>query len=394
MNVILSQTDWALKYDGHGWRVLPLWRPDGNGVCTCPKGERCQSPGKHPRTHHGATGATTDPKTITRWKWETANIGIATGPVSGLVVLDIDPRNGGKESMGELQKRLGKLPIDLLVNTAGGGWHDYFQHPDVTIPNRDLAPGVEVKAAGRFVVAPPSLHASGNCYGWHNGSDTSPPELPARWLDFILSQEEVAQKAPTAQKAQESTVISVSTVSAGNLSGCLSAAISASLPEGPGQRHKRQWELARRLQAFPFKVDPVTVFTSWWQEAGPKTSGEHSYEESLSEFLTQYESVRYPWGTTPVTALLERAKQADPPAAVADFPTPEFGTLAALCRELQQEVGDKPFFLSSHQAAEMLGKHPKQVWQWLRLLCRIGVLELVSVGNRHQANEYRYLGDL
>ena len=120
-------------------------------------------------------------------------------------------------------------------------------------------------------------------------------------------------------------------------------------------------------------------------------SGEHCYEESLVEFLHAYQAVRYPWGTSPMTDLLERAKQRDPPEAVADYPTQEFRTLAALCRELQHEAGDKPFFLSSHQAAEMLGKHPKVVWQWLRLLCLIGVLEVVKVGNRRRATEYRYL---
>jgi len=129
---------------------------------------------------------------------------------------------------------------------------------------------------------------------------------------------------------------------------------------------------------------------SWWKLAAPNTSGEHSYEDSLAEFLEQYDHVRYPWGTSPVTILLERAKQTAPPPAVADYPTEGFRFLAGLCRELQREVGDKPFFLSSHQAADMLGRHPKVVWQWLRLLCRMGVLELVQAGNRHKANEYRY----
>jgi len=152
-----------LGYASRGWRVLPLWRPK-NGVCTCPKAAGCDRPGKHPRTHHGHADASTDQKKIAQWKWESANIGIATGRESGLVVIDIDPRNGGQQSILDLQKRLGSLPAGPKVKTGGGGWHLYFGHPGQPIRSIKPALGIDIKADGGFVVAPPSVHQTGNTY--------------------------------------------------------------------------------------------------------------------------------------------------------------------------------------------------------------------------------------
>jgi putative DNA primase/helicase len=78
-----------------GWRVFPIhWPVDG--TCSC-KNPDCQSPAKHPLTPNGFKDATTNPKIISEWwtKWPSANIGIATGAVSGIVVVDIDNRGEG-----------------------------------------------------------------------------------------------------------------------------------------------------------------------------------------------------------------------------------------------------------------------------------------------------------
>jgi len=102
-------------------------------------------------------------------RWPTANIGIATGSASDLVVLDVDPRNGGEEGRIELEARIGPLPDTPQVLTGGGGTHDYFSHPGSTVPNRKNLgglPGVDLKGDGGYVVAPPSNHTSGCPYAW------------------------------------------------------------------------------------------------------------------------------------------------------------------------------------------------------------------------------------
>src|SRR6516225_10610028 len=101
---IASRQIWANFYISGGLHVLPLHTIQG-GRCSC--GEpNCRSPGKHPRTHHGVKDASNDPKQISAWwvQWPDANVGIATGAVSTLVVIDIDPRNGGDASFAQLQK--------------------------------------------------------------------------------------------------------------------------------------------------------------------------------------------------------------------------------------------------------------------------------------------------
>ena len=84
-----------------------------------------------------------------------SNVGIRTG--NGLAVLDIDPRDGGDAALTRLEGMHGKLPQTVRVATGGGGWHHYFKAP-AHVRSYTLAPGLEIKAAGRQVCAPPSIH--------------------------------------------------------------------------------------------------------------------------------------------------------------------------------------------------------------------------------------------
>jgi hypothetical protein len=122
---------------------------------------------KSPLTTHGFQDATTNGMQLTRWwrQWPYASVGIATGQKSrGLVVLDVDPRNGGWSTLGDL----GEIPETLEVRTGGGGAHYYFRHPTWVKCRNNRAEGVDVKADGGYVIAPPSMHASGTAYSWAN----------------------------------------------------------------------------------------------------------------------------------------------------------------------------------------------------------------------------------
>ncbi len=108
-------------------------------------------------------------------------VGIATGYKSGLVVLDIDAKNGGLSTLNYLIDTFGPLNT-LCVKTGGGGFHYYFQHPgpSFTVPNKaGLFQGVDIRGDGGYVVGPPSLHESGLCYEWANDLAIAP--LP-QWL--------------------------------------------------------------------------------------------------------------------------------------------------------------------------------------------------------------------
>ena len=173
----MNRLDAALDYAQRGLRVFPLHTLAASGTCSCGDGH-CRSVAKHPRTTDGFLSATTDANQIRRWwkKWPDANIGIATG--SGLGVLDVDPRHGGDETIEQIEREHDCLPNGYEVATGGGGRHLYFRVPDGT-PSRKLGTGVDFKAEGGYVVAPPSMHASGSEYSLLR-SDAIEPAPP--WL--------------------------------------------------------------------------------------------------------------------------------------------------------------------------------------------------------------------
>jgi hypothetical protein len=173
----------ALDYASDGWHVLPLHALDSEGLCSCREAD-CGSPAKHPRTKTGLSEATTDPETIGAWwrHWPEANVGVRTGFISGIVVLDVDSYHGGDDGLGELVAEYGELPATMEAETGGGGRHLIFAHPGegVDVRNRaGLATGVDLRGDGGYIVAPPSLHVSGAFYQW--AETVLPAPLPA-WL--------------------------------------------------------------------------------------------------------------------------------------------------------------------------------------------------------------------
>jgi hypothetical protein len=114
-----------------------------------------------------------------------ANIGIVTGAVSGLVVLDIDVGHGGADSLAGLEAHYRKLPPTVEAETGGGGRHFYFRHPGGMVRNRaGIAPGIDLRGDGGMIVAPPSVHPSGRRYRWADGRAPGETALAAMpdWL--------------------------------------------------------------------------------------------------------------------------------------------------------------------------------------------------------------------
>lgn len=154
----------ALLYAARGWPVLALHALTPDGACGCRGAGHC-SPGKHPRWRHGLKEATTDTSRIRGWgkRWEDSNLGIRTGAEAGLFVLDIDPRHGGDQTLRSLEQAHGTLPRTIECLTGGGGRHLYFAHPGGSVANSSgrLGAGLDVRADGGYVVAPPSTHVQG-----------------------------------------------------------------------------------------------------------------------------------------------------------------------------------------------------------------------------------------
>jgi putative DNA primase/helicase len=162
----------ALRYAGQGRPVFP-----------------CESGGKRPRTRNGLHDASTDPKQIELW-WRAdgnANVGLRTGSVSRLVVLDVDG-DEGTVSLRDLERENGQLPRTASVVTPRGGAHFYFRYPGSEIRNSagQLGPGLDIRGDGGYVLVPPSIGATGRRY--EPDERCAPAPLPAWLLDRLRGQ--------------------------------------------------------------------------------------------------------------------------------------------------------------------------------------------------------------
>jgi hypothetical protein len=177
----------ALAYASRGWAVFPVAGIREDRTCNC-AAAACDHPGKHPVTRHGVHDASTYPARIRAW-WSLhpwANVAIATGH---LVVVDVDPDAGGWNSLGTLVDNDFAVPRTATVITGSGGVHLYYLAPEGEalrntagrLPGVSRAlPGIDLRATGGYVIAPPSRHASGRRYQWI--SPTADVAAPPAWL--------------------------------------------------------------------------------------------------------------------------------------------------------------------------------------------------------------------
>ncbi len=163
----------AEEYARNGWYVFPLRPRD-----------------KRPLTANGLDAATTNIDTIRRWwaKTPDANIGLNCGK-SGLAVVDLDKHEkfDGLQEWDALTARQHISPHTSTSLTGGGGKHLLFKIPEcVEIKSSvgRLAPGIDIRAAGGYIVLPPSIHPSGKAYEWADES-TKIEQLPAAVVDIL-----------------------------------------------------------------------------------------------------------------------------------------------------------------------------------------------------------------
>lgn len=162
----------ALQYLQDGWSVIPL-----------------ESRGKKPRVDwkpYQSIPATREQVNVWWKQWPDANVGIVTGTISDLLVLDIDGEEGNATLTG-LEKTHGPLPLTRTAKT-GKGRHLYFTFPSASIGSTAsaLGNGVDVRGQGGYVVAPPSVHENGAAYRWSSDAREPLARTP-QWLVTALT---------------------------------------------------------------------------------------------------------------------------------------------------------------------------------------------------------------
>lgn len=173
----------AVYYAQIGWPVFPLT-------------------GKVPyKDSNGYKDATTNEQQIQTW-WThhpTANIGLATGERSRVIVVDIDPPEG-YFSLKELQSTYTPLPETRRSRTANKGLHFFFHYPDDGNIYRNAVglaglEGVDVRANGGYVVVPPSKLYGRLAYKWANPETPLAP-LPQWLLSLTLEAQRQREVIP------------------------------------------------------------------------------------------------------------------------------------------------------------------------------------------------------
>ena len=176
-----TPVDAAHCYADRGWRVVPI------------------APGtKHPAgLQQWQKAATIDHDTINNWwtgLYKTHGVGVATGPDSGVWVLDVDTHGAdGLATLRELVDAYGRIPETCRVRTGSGGLHIYFRwDPNHPIRNlqgnsRPLGPGIDIRGDGGQVLAPPTIHPNGTPYQWERVGE--PADAPD-WLYALIERDD------------------------------------------------------------------------------------------------------------------------------------------------------------------------------------------------------------
>lgn len=199
-------------YVGLGWKIFPL------------------APGtKVPQIKGGGgfKSATDDAAIIGDWekRFPNANVGIATGEPSGILVIDIDPRNGGDRTVARLAANSFAFPHCPEAKTGNGGRHLIFAYDARVRTSKDrLGPGIDVKADGGYIVGAPSRIAKsdqghGGTYRWLVEPQIRLPRLPMWVFNMLVPRERPAVRfervATTTDAAKSLEGLARSVASAG-----------------------------------------------------------------------------------------------------------------------------------------------------------------------------------
>jgi len=254
MNIL----DHAKKYAERGWPVIPL-RPKE----------------KVPLTAHGLKDASVELGVLEGWwaKNPDANIGIVTGEVAGIWVLDIDGEIGSV-SLLKTELELGPLPETLEQKTGGNGRQLFFAWPKGReIRNKQaLRTKIDVRGNGGYVVAPPSIHPNGQAYDWPYGDKTKIKEAPEAWIAAL----ETVAKPKVAEALWEPPQARKPVVTSPGMKAGIQVVERARLylqqceaaVQGKGGHDKLLW--AARAMVVGFELDDATALSLLWSDYNPK----------------------------------------------------------------------------------------------------------------------------
>ncbi|MFC1833248.1 bifunctional DNA primase/polymerase [Thermodesulfobacteriota bacterium] len=202
----------------------------------------CRYGKKTPKTKHGVKDSSVDPLQIREWfSGKQVNLAVRCGTISSILIIDVDPRNGGVESLRRLIDANGSLSQDRMptVLTGGGGIHGFVEAPGFPVRKKGLAGGVDMLGENRYAISVTSLHESGNYYMWKPGFSLRDTRIPQA-ADWVLENLQDRHSA-----AKRSNMLSNTVIFDGHRNNYLIAYIGQKIAQGLSERETELLALAR-----------------------------------------------------------------------------------------------------------------------------------------------------
>lgn len=340
---------------------------------------------------HGYKDATNDLSRV-REMWgerPDCNPGIACQR-SGLIVADIDPRNGGDDTWQAKCDEHGDIKTETVM-TPSGGLHKYFLLPNglrIRTGKDRLGRGVDVT---NYIVGP-----GGVTTGEYIVDDLHEPYRLRRermsfapdWILRIATKQAHETERPESRSSGVSGVSGLSVSSVDDL-------ISKTIPLECGTRNTKILLFARGLKfdlgmadASRDELRPLVM--RWWEASLPNIRTK-DFTDTWADFGNAFENAKFPLLGDIATIAFDNAKKHPGAPMLVWSGSDQINLLAATCRELQKLKGfgsdgkPLPFSLSCSQVARLLWHCTAddlrwKATRWLKLLCREGVLKLIKRG--------------
>jgi hypothetical protein len=349
-------------------------------------------------------------------------IAVILGQVSGfLCCRDFDTLAAYERWSGSHPELAAGLPI---VRTARG-FHVYFRWEG---QKTTVLEDGELRGEGAYCLLPPSRHPAGIVYQWINKFTEQVPliepgggGLAHAWHVDTEGTEGQRNRGTEGDRGTEVVVGGPNESSAtkpisfvfGRTIRSIDDAVRESLPTEKHQNHASLFTLARALiglQGFFRKTGHLRhderlsmtsveeAFVRWYTLAAPFLRSEQSRDEYLMEFLEAWSDAKIPLGEDAISQAFELSDNAAPPAvALKHFSDPKIIRLVTLCRELQTNAGDAPFFLACRTVQRLFAlSSPTAANRLLRGLVALKIIVPVQTGGRdtNKATRYKYLHPL
>lgn len=185
---------WAAEYAALGWHVVACHGAKGK-TCVCYKGDRCNTPGKHPVMNDWPNNTTVDEEVLAEWfdGSKVRNLGVQLGPKSGIIDIEYDSDEGRRTA-----ERFGLDQCYTPTYTSKRSTHRLFKYDDRLPQKGDIEiDGLEIRIGGgdkgTQSIMPPSSHASGVSYAWVDGmspGEVDVAEIPRELMIAIANESE------------------------------------------------------------------------------------------------------------------------------------------------------------------------------------------------------------